>query len=457
MSEQTITQSKSFFRIDDDTRAFLVYALSLIAAVGALVVWSFNTGWWDRDRALPVLTWIAFCVLANLLPMPAGRNIHLSMSGPTNIAVAYLFHPGAAALILFVGTLSEWEIKRETTLLHAAFNRSQVALAAAGAAAMFRVGLHPIVSAVLAVALYQFLNFLFVGLAEKTSRGVPITTVVRGLLPPGPAAGVAYLALGLMGVVFALTYQRIGAWAVAILMIPLISARHALRVSRDLERAEHDRRQLADRIIDERERERVRIASDIHDVALQELAALEIQTENINSAIERGALDTATEMARSTKQTARRVITSLRAAIRNLRRVALDEDGLVPTLERYGRSFHAETGVEIKIESDEIGSGEIPLSVGILLYECCQEALTNVAKHSRASQVLLQLVREGDSVQLKIRDNGVGMNGSSGSQSMGLELMRDKVALSGGGLWIAGKPGSGTEVNVRVPLAKAQS
>src|SRR5439155_17703977 len=121
-------------------------------------------------------------------------------------------------------------------------------------------------------------------------------------------------------------------------------------------------------------------------------------------------------------------VTDLRRAIANLRRTSLDEAGLVATLERFARNFGAEAGVEVTVRARP-SLEPLPLPVGLLVYECAQEALTNVARHARASRVRVSLAREGDQLEVKIRDDGVGLDPNHPG-GFGLELTRDKLALS---------------------------
>jgi len=104
---------------------------------------------------------------------------------------------------------------------------------------------------------------------------------------------------------------------------------------------------------------------------------------------------------------------------------------------------------------------QVPLPVAMLLVECAQEALTNVARHApEVSQVDLVVDRAGAAVELVVRDDGPGMavvpavtpeQGGGGRRS-GLALSREKVELSGGFLFVESRPGHGTTVTVRVPV-----
>lgn len=431
-------------------------------AVGATIaVGAPGAPWAERGLVL-VGAWCVFCAAANVLPVPAIRHISLSMGAPVNVAIASLFPPGMAAAIVLLSSVSEWEIKRATTFSHAVFNRLQLAAATALASAVFTGhrtvdGIPPAWLVVAAVVAYQASNWGFVTVAEWTARGVPFGRVLRGLVPPGPGA-VVYLVLGFMGVVLALTSVRIGAWAVALLMLPLLGARHAVNVSGELERAERERRSLADRLIDERERERVRIASDIHDVVLQQLAALQLEADSIGAALEHERPEVAVRLAGQLRAGVDDSILELRRTIASLRRAAMEDGGLGPSLERFARTFRASTGLDVSV-AVAAGVDPLPLPVALLLFECGQEALTNVVRHAPdAGRIEVAVARSGDAVELVVRDDGPGFDAATAAgpgSGSGLALSREKVALSGGLLFVESRAGEGTVVTVRVPVGSS--
>ncbi len=443
-------------RAPRDPLTFRLYAFTAVVSVGALATAGVASDGRASGIALgAVAVWWLLCGAANVLAVPAERNVYLSMSSPVNVAIAWLFSPGMAALVVATGSLSEWELRRETTVVHSLFNRAQLGLSAAAASAMMAVphgGVSSPARAVAGVFVYQAANWFLVAVAERTSRRTPVLVLVRRLLPAGPVAAGVYLTLGLMGIALALTYQRVGAWAVLLLMLPILGARQAVKASHDLERVEREQRALADRLIDERERERVRIASDIHDVVLQDLAALQLQTDNIVSALRADHPTQAASLAEHAGTIAARTITDLRDSIASLRRVSLDESGLAATLERYARAFHSETGIEVAVDVDGVATGEMTTVQALLLYETCQEALTNVAAHAEASRVDVTLRRRGATWELRVRDDGRGLapNATEGGGA-GLSIVREKVVLAGGGFWADSPAGGGLELVVRVP------
>lgn len=436
-----------------EKRASALYLSTVILGAVALMLYGVISGAWSAQHASSVLFWILACAGSNLLPAPVTPDVEVTMSGPVDIAIAYLFPPPVAVVVVALGSLTDWELRRETTLLRAAFNRAQLALATAAASALFQVFAHHPWRVLPAIVVYNILNVLFVIEGQHLVNDTPLFEMFHRVVSPLPSFIGSYLVLGCLGVVFALVYRQLGWWAVAPFLVPLLFARYALRHSKQLEQTERERRALADRLIDERERERARIASDMHDLVLQRLAAVQIQSDNIASALKAGHMDQAGALASTVKEQVAGAIGDIRTAIADLRRSALDGADLAGTLDRYVRAFQAETAIDVDLDVNGFDPGEIPLPVALLLYECTQEALTNVVRHAGASHVDLTLHRLGDSVELKVRDNGRGPSGNgTAGVHLGLTLTKDKVALVGGGAWFEGCDGGGAQVIVRIPV-----
>ena len=444
-----------------DPASFLGLAAVVIGALAVVVVTTRSSDL--RVSGPSIVVWVALCAAANVLPVPSAPNVYLSMSSPVNIAIAALCPPGLAAAIVASSSLSEWEIRRETTVLHAAYNRAQLGLSSAIAGVAFRLpggDRWTVAGAAAAVVAYHASNWGFVAAAETACRRVPLRAALRALLPPGLISPLAYFTLGLMGVALAATYREVGAWAVALLMLPLLGARHAVAASIKVERAQRAQRMLANRLIDERERERARIAADIHDVVLQELAGVQLVSSNVRSAISAGNTAMAEQFAVQLEQGARDAVDSLRDSIANLRRATLDEAGIASTLARYARAFTAQSGIAVTLDAERVT--ELPPAVALLLYECYQELLRNVVRHARADRVEVVLHQVGSAVELRVADDGVGMDTARSSRTqteagigVGLSLLRDKVELSGGSIAVATPSAGGTEVVVTVPLEDA--
>src|SRR5205085_2455048 len=113
-----------------------------------------------------------------------------------------------------------------------------------------------------------------------------------------------------------------------------------------------------------------------------------------------------------------------------LRPKALDDFGLVPALERLATSFVEQTGLRLDLEA-RLGDGRLPSEVETALYRMVQEALTNVVKHAQARSVSIVLTNPRGAITAVIEDDGRGFEVDAARAGMGLEGMRERLALIG--------------------------
>lgn len=210
-------------------------------------------------------------------------------------------------------------------------------------------------------------------------------------------------------------------------------------------------RTIARHEIASREAERSRVAREIHDGPLQEIAAL------------------ARSAAESTKaqHSLREVATELRALAAGLRPPALDRFGLMPALEdlaeRYARAARP-LSVRLMSDEPETAPERLESDTELALYRVAQEALANAVTHGRAQTAWVFLRRVSGDLELVIRDDGRGLTPGigvdrAGAQALvasghfGLAGMRERAHAVGGGLTVAPGPGDlGTEVRLRIPM-----
>jgi len=132
----------------------------------------------------------------------------------------------------------------------------------------------------------------------------------------------------------------------------------------------------------------------------------------------------------------------------------LDDLGLVPALESLAEGVSKRTGVVIRIDASI--EDRLPRVVETALYRILQEALTNVSKHARASQVTIHLQRAPGMIACSVQDNGIGMDLAAVPQrldgGLGLIGIRERLAALRGTLSITGRPGQGTDLGVMIPL-----
>ena len=238
---------------------------------------------------------------------------------------------------------------------------------------------------------------------------------------------------------------------------------HFLAVKEDIterKRAEEERqgsfdqlREFAARLQSIREEERKRVAREIHDQLGQALTAIKIDLSSLVRELPAGegqpAKRTASilQLVDESIQSVRRISTELRPGI-------LDDLGLVAAIEWAGEDFEARTGTRCRLDLPPEGMAVDP-ERATAIFRIFQETLTNVARHADASQVDVRMAREDGMLTLEVYDNGKGITEKqlSNRESLGILGMRERAMLLGGELTISSRPGNGTTVKVRIPVA----
>jgi PAS domain S-box-containing protein len=212
-------------------------------------------------------------------------------------------------------------------------------------------------------------------------------------------------------------------------------------------------RQSLWRMLQASDHERRVISYEIHDGLAQYLAAATMQFQSHDALREHSpeeaqkAYQTAVELVRQAHSESRRLISEVRPPV-------IDEIGLETAISHLVHEQRRRGGPKIKFDSD-VQFGRLPSIMENALYRIAQEALTNACKHSKSKKVIVTMGQEGDDVRLEVRDWGVGFNPQSVERGhFGLEGIRQRVRLLGGRLAIESTPGSGTLVQVVVPLVE---
>ena len=215
--------------------------------------------------------------------------------------------------------------------------------------------------------------------------------------------------------------------------------------------AERARTELLERLVFAQEDERRRIAREMHDQFGEQLTAL---TRNIAALKESCASDhSLTEQAETLETIAQQLDRDVDHLVWELRPTALDDLGLRAALDNYIQDWSRRVKISAELHSSGLLDDRLPSDAETTLYRIAQEALTNVAKHSRARNVDVILERHGESVVLIVEDDGVGFDPGETERSdrgFGLLGMQERAGLVGAVLQIESTPGSGTTVLVRL-------
>ncbi len=201
------------------------------------------------------------------------------------------------------------------------------------------------------------------------------------------------------------------------------------------------------KLVAAQEKERTRIARELHDDINQRLAMLAVELEQLQN----DPSQIQQRVSELRKQTTE-ISNDVQALSHDLHSSHLEYLGAVAAIKSWCKEFGERQGMQIDCTHDV--QSVLPQEIGICLFRVLQEALHNAAKHSGVKRIEVQLHKESDEVHLTIRDLGKGFDVEAAVQGRGLGLisMKERIRLVNGTIEIQSKPMGGTTVHVRVPL-----
>jgi two-component system sensor histidine kinase DegS len=207
------------------------------------------------------------------------------------------------------------------------------------------------------------------------------------------------------------------------------------------------------KIIEAQEDERKRLSREIHDGPAQMLANVIMRSDLIERVYNDQGGTAAISEVKSFKKMVRSALYEVRRIIYDLRPMALDDLGLVPTLRKYLQTIE-EYHNKAKIEFANVGLElRLPAKYEVAVFRLIQEAVQNALKHSEAEGILVKLEMSKEKINVLIKDNGKGFDVKKACpKSFGLLGMRERVELLDGDLTIESKIGKGTLVYIHVPI-----
>lgn len=211
-------------------------------------------------------------------------------------------------------------------------------------------------------------------------------------------------------------------------------------------------RELAEFLQTVREEERARIARELHDEMGQALTALRIDLGWLRNKC--ASLGTpVVDRVGSALGVVEHSIVSLRRISEDLRPAMLDSLGLAAAVEHHVEQFSERTGIPCRLSMNR-EEFELEDRLATTVFRVVQETLTNVARHSGASEVSVRIDQAEDGIHLTMQDNGSGFSGGSGKKTFGLLGMRERIAMLGGRLDIDSGPDRGTRIDAWLPFQK---
>ena len=224
------------------------------------------------------------------------------------------------------------------------------------------------------------------------------------------------------------------------------------RVEEKLRSSQEELRRLSAQLLEAQERERKRVARELHDGIGQTLNAMKFRIEGTIQAFRAQASVEGFKAMENLVPMAQQAVEEVRRISKNLWPSILDDLGLLPTISWFCREF-GEMHPLIRIEKElAVEEDDVPDALKIVIYRVLQEAMTNIARHSQADRILLSLQEEEGRLEFAIRDNGVGFDlGHLEAQErpdrgLGLASMKERTELSNGVFWVESRRGAGTTI-----------
>lgn len=232
-----------------------------------------------------------------------------------------------------------------------------------------------------------------------------------------------------------------------------------VRLFHEVRVKEAHRGELLSKLITAYEDERRRIARELHDEVSQSLTSLLISLNAAEGVRDPTALrQRLAGIYASTEAT----LEEVRKLIYALRPTALDDLGLVSAVRVHARDLLEAAGVAITFDASGFGHRRLPAAVEAAVFRIAQEAITNVARHARATAVTIRLALQEGILTLLVEDDGVGFDPAEvvsrrQDRRVGIVGMQERAALIGGALHVDSRPGQGTRVHMKVRVQEGEA
>lgn len=216
------------------------------------------------------------------------------------------------------------------------------------------------------------------------------------------------------------------------------------------------RYKIGERVIKAQEEERRRVAREIHDGPAQAMANVVLRAE-ICERLHAAGRDEVTQELGQLKVLVKESLRELRRIIFNLRPMALDDLGLVPTLNRYLENIREQDGTPVKLSV--LGTeARLESTLEVAVFRMVQEAVNNARKHAQATAIQVTIKFASDrNIIIAIEDNGIGFDMESHKvdwvdrESFGLMSMKERIELLDGEFGVDSVPGKGTRIVAKIP------
>lgn len=452
----------------EPAQVLVLTALGVIATAAILLPNVRELGAALRSQGAELFLWALLILVVNLFFHFENRSLQFTLDIPLLLAAAALYEPAVVAALALVSEVDVREVERRVSIPRAVFNRTQITISVFAASSIFHAagGLAedwPMALAAMALAWATFyvLNAAFVTTVVSIREGMPLRHVIGSLALGRPAQYLlTYSGYGIYALVLARLFREVGPWAVVLFLVPLLVAHAALvraeklrAMTKDLQERERLLELLSERMTEERRDERLRIASDLHDEVLQDVTRIWMQSRFASQqCIDNGPLAQDVRQLVSDSEVA---LASLRNVISDLRHSPLGRGGLLQTIEQLVRDLRLDWGRRIEFNRPNEEVTYLSSDLQLVAYQAAREGLINALKHSEAAVIRVGLVLKESSLEVSVKDDGVGFVPSEvdTSSHFGLGLIQERVRMVGGDFKIRSKARLGSELLVRLPIS----
>lgn len=208
------------------------------------------------------------------------------------------------------------------------------------------------------------------------------------------------------------------------------------------------------KIIASQEKERKRISREIHDGPAQMMANVLMRSDLIERTYQEKGIDEAIIEIRDLKRTVRDALSEVRRIIYDLRPMALDDLGIVPTLKKYlSTVMEYNPGVQVHFQALSNNEKRLPSDYEVSIFRLVQESVTNAIKHGNSREVWVKIEWLRNHINISVKDSGKGFDiNIIKEQSFGIVGMKERIDLLKGTMDIKSTIGEGTIVSFKVPI-----
>ena len=225
----------------------------------------------------------------------------------------------------------------------------------------------------------------------------------------------------------------------------------------DSELMQRKLRGLTRQFLTEQENERKAISRELHDDVVQMLVGINMELSSLAKVAALGGAKVRAKI-RHTQRLVEKSVTAVHSFARELRPAVLDDLGLIPAIHAYVKVVAARKKMKISFIAFP-GVEALDGDKRTVLYRVAQEALNNIVRHAKATEVVISITHSAGAIRLELHDNGKSfvvsevLNAKT-NKRLGLVGMRERLAMVGGSLHLESAPGHGTIVRAEIPFAK---